>query len=229
MQGYFLVVDILGFEKLAKNLPHGELITRIDSWISLINQEMQSFPKCQYQLLSDTLFVGSDDTEDGLKSLIALGKSLLLKSLHNKIPIRGAITFGQYEWGFLTYGEAVVKAHSLEQQQDWIGVSCANKLPHIESFWGIDGVICYPAPVKEGLIQLRPVVDWEVPKFDTLCKMTLGNGLTKDHELLTWSWGAKITRTIEFGIYRKILIRYQIPAKEFHGWLPIQIIESSLD
>jgi hypothetical protein len=229
MEGYFLVVDILGFKKLIKNLSHKELICRIDSWVSLVNKEMQSFTKCRYQLLSDTLFIGSDNTEDGLKSLITLSKSLLLKGLANKIPIRGAITFGKYEWGSLIYGEAVVEAYSLEQQQDWIGISCANHLPHIESFWGIDGVICYPAPVKEDPIQLRPVVDWEVPKFDTLCKQTLGSGLTDEHESLTWSWGVKITRTTEFRIYRNIIQNKQMPAEKFQGYLPIQIIESSFD
>lgn len=229
MEGYFLVLDLLGFERLVENLSHSELSPRVKSWVSLVELETTSCSVAQYQLISDTLFAATDNALQGLKKLVNLGRSLLEKGLTQNLPVRGAITFGPYEWGPLIYGDAVIKAHSLEQLQDWIGIACATGLPHVEEIWGLGSVICYPAPMKRGPIQLRPVVDWEVPYFADVAKMITGGGLTKEGEVLSWEWGDKLSRTVEFGLYRRLLKEEGKSGKEFYGSLPMHAIESLLD
>lgn len=225
MEGYFLVSDLLGFESLVKNLPHTELTARVENWISLVESEATSCSVTRYQLISDTLFCATDNTLEGLKNIVKLSRSLLEKGLAHSLPVRGAITFGSYEWGPLTYGDAVVKAHSLEQLQDWVGIACTSGLPRVEEIWGLGSVICYPAPMKVGPIKLGPVVDWEVPCFEDMAKMLTGGGLTKKGEVLSWEWADKLSRTTEFGLYRRLLKETGQSGKEFYGLLPIQLIE----
>jgi len=228
MKGYFLVADLLGFKKLVENLSHSELVPRVGNWVSMVNQEAISCSVPRHQLISDTLFAGADDTIQGLRTLITFGRSLLEKGVAQSLPLRGAITFGSYEWGALTYGEAVVTAQSLEQLQDWIGIACSNELPRVDEVWGSDSVICYPAPLKRGAIQLRPVVAWEVPHFADLARMLSGSNLTKQGEVLTWEWADKLSRTIEFGLYRRWLKKEKQTGNVFYGLLPIQVIETLL-
>lgn len=230
MEGYFMVADLLGFGRLVENLPHSELIARVEGWISLVEHEAASCSVPHHQLISDTLFAATDDTLRGLRTLITFGRSLLEKGLTQNLPVRGAITFGSYEWGSLIYGDAVIKAHSLEQLQDWVGIACSGGLPQIDEVWGLESVICYPAPMKRGQIQLRPVVAWEVPHFADLARMLTGGSLTKRGEVLSWEWANKLSRTVEFGLYRRLLKKeVERTGKVFYGHLPIEAFEIFLN
>lgn len=57
-----------------------------------------------------------------LKKLIHFAKKLLEDGLSQKFPIRGAISYGQFNWGnHLVYGRAVINAYKIEKMQKWIG------------------------------------------------------------------------------------------------------------
>lgn len=226
MEGYFFTADLLGFSNLVNNLEPEDLIARVDSWVSLVAVSAKKCSLARYQLLSDTLFVGADAKKDDLRNIISLARMLLQEGLDLLLPIRGAVSYGTYEWKNLVYGEAVIKAHSLEVLQEWVGVSCVNNLPHVDAFWGLDSLICFPVPKKSGPIELHPVVGWDVPLFDALVRKLVQGGLTHPKESLEWEWGRKAGNTAEFGVYRRVLQTKNEDGRIFRGRLPVEGFEA---
>ena len=88
--------------------------------------------------------------------------------------------------------------------------------------------MCYPVPFKMGPIRLHPTVAWEVPPFDQLASYVTSHGLTKSGEEIHWELGAKITNTVHFGIYLKMLHGTRADPSRAHGFLPVQAIEMNL-
>jgi hypothetical protein len=228
MEGYFLLADVLGFSEIIKNLSEKELGNRISEWVSLVKQTTDDFKIEYYSLLSDTLFIGVSNSECDLKKVIQVSRHLLNKGIHLCLPIRGAITYGTYEWGNLVYGKTVIDAHSLERQQNWIGVTYPNILPHVDSLWGEDSLICYPVPKKSGVIKLAPVVDWNVPDSDSLMTLMLRKGLNEAGSPLTWSWMDLVNNTVSFSIYKSIVKNTKKSYKYFHSDAVIRIIEDEI-
>jgi hypothetical protein len=225
MQGYFMVADLLGFGNLVDNLSLEELTRRVQAWGVLVRECAKTCGVARHQLFSDTVFADADDSPAGLRNLIELARKLLEEGATQSLPIRGAISHGSYEWGDLTYGDAVVEAHRLEMAQEWVGVACQMGLPHIEAFWGLDSVICYPIPKKDGAIGLHPAVAWDVPTFNILARYLTGGGLTKERDVLDWEWGRKLANTVEFGVYSRVLKRKGETGKTFRGRHPVEAIE----
>jgi hypothetical protein len=155
--------------------------------------------------------------------MIQVGR-LLSHGVGQSLPIRGAITYGLYQWGPFTYGKAVVGAHSLEMAQNWIGVTCDNKLPHLDELWGLDSLICFPTPMKGAPIKIYPVVAWHVPEFGVLAKALTSGGLTKKGDQLSWDWADKINNTILLGMYQDWPVAHGRSGKEFLGTLPLQVL-----
>lgn len=153
----------------------------------------------------DTLFAGAPSTVEGLSGLLSFSRDLLSRGFEKSFPIRGAIVHGEYVFGKLTYGRAVIAAHELEQAQNWIGITCAPDLPNIETLWSLDLVVCYPAPLKRGPMKLHPVVSWPVPPTERLMRLLTGGGLTRGQGVITWELGEKANNTILFRLYQEIL------------------------
>ena len=198
---YFLAADLLGFSTIVSNLSGEELEGRIESWVTLVNKIKPDTPTVRLQLISDTLFVREDGTRRGLECLLRFSRELLEQGMAMALPIRGAIAYGPVVWGGLTYGKAVIDAHRYEAVQEWVGIACAPKLPHIDQMWDWDRVVVYPIPVKSGQIQLAPTVVWTVPPVDELTRQTLDKGLSSAGEILRWEWQRKVINTSIFGRY----------------------------
>lgn len=204
------------------------LAHRVDNWIRLVNQAANKSKLTRIQLISDAVFAATESSADGLRQMILFAQFMLSNGVSKSLPVRGAITHGSFEWGRLTYGQAVILCHELEAKQNWIGITCTNELPHLNSFWGINSLICYPSPLKSNRVRLFPVVAWDVPEYSQLVKLLTSNGLTAKDELLTWPWAEKVTHTAEFGIYRKILQESGADCSRFHGTLPIEVIQMNV-
>lgn len=226
--GYFLVADLLGFGKIVKNSTGPTLNGRIDEWINLVDATSSLHGIKNFQLISDTLFVGAPSSVEGLSGLLSFSRELLSRGIEKSLPIRGAIVHGEYVFGKLTYGRAVIAAHELEQAQNWIGITCAPDLPDIETLWFLDLVVCYPAPLKRGPMKLHPVVSWPVPPTERLMRLLTGGGLTRGQEVITWELGEKANNTILFRLYQEILHKRKMNCSRFHGSLPAQPIEEAL-
>lgn len=124
MEGYILITDILEFSKIIKNLSDQNLSEKIKIWPNLIKTLISRHQEFKYSLLSDTLFVTAPSTPEGLHTLIEFAKKLLEEALNKSFPLRGAISHGSYEWASdMIYGKAVLKAHELEKNQQWIGIT----------------------------------------------------------------------------------------------------------
>ena len=225
---YFLVADLLGFGRIVNNSSEQELDQRILAWTKLVDTTATAHGLGRLQLISDTLFVAANDTEHELLSLIAFSRELLSKGIAASFPVRGAIVRGSYVWGKLTYGRAVVAAHSLEQAQNWVGITCDFAIPEASLLWALDRLICYPAPMKRARMQLYPAVSWEIPETEKLMRLMTSGGLSKANEVLTWELGEKANNTILFRLYQDFLRHRGAPCSKFYGTLPVHPIEARL-
>jgi len=223
--GYFLVADLLGFGKLVKNSSPTELDTRILAWTDLVDRTATLHGVEHLQLISDTLFAACPSTHEGLKSLLAFSQDLLNKGIEESYPIRGAIVHGEFVFGRLTYGRAVVAGHELEQAQNWIGIACASNLPGIDSCWAVDRVVCYPVPQKGGPMQLHPAVAWSIPPTNRLMKLLGNGGLLREGEAYSWNLAEKANNTILFRAYLNKLRQSVSPPDRFVGMLPADMVE----
>lgn len=224
MEGYILVADLLGFSNIIENSSDEKLLLRISDWVQLINDVAAKSEITKHQLISDTVFAAVESNPESFGALVNFARQLLQEGIKRSFPIRGAISHGLFEWGKLIYGKAVIKAHKLEMSQNWIGITCDHQLPHLDGLWGINSVICYPPPMKSGLISVHPVISWDVPEFTSLVRYLTKGGLIKDGELIGWEWAEKVNNTVQFGMYRCFLQRQGISGHHFHGILPIQVL-----
>lgn len=199
--GYFFIGDVLGFKNIVTNSAHTELDGSVESWVSLV-EGAAAFAQLSEkpQLISDTVFAAAPSGVDGLRQLIQFARYLLENGFKNSFLVRGAITFGPYHWGRLTYGKAVISAHEIEMSQDWIGVTCGD-IPDADECWGATGLVCYPPPLKEGLIKLHPVVVWSVPDSKDLVSGSTNFPLTVRGEALKWPWRRRLRNTLDFRQY----------------------------
>ena len=224
---YFMVVDILGFTEIIKNLDREAQNRRIADWIELIETVRLEVGVEGTQVISDTLFVKEEDSADGLARLLRFAKLLLERGLEKNFPLRGAIVHGEAAWGTLTYGEAVIEAHQVERALDWIGIACDGDLPRLDQMWDWDVVARYPVPKKAGPLEMMGAVTWQVPGIRDLILSATGNGLTDDEDLVTWEMITKFERTIQFGMYlqRAKLARMDPYSEE--GVFPVLAIEAT--
>ena len=225
---FLLVADLLGFGKIVKNLPTDDLHARMIAWTTLVETTAKAQGLDRLQLISDTIFLAAPSSEHGLLSLIHFSRELLVKGIEQSFPVRGAIVHGEYTWGNLLYGPAVVAGHALEQSQNWVGISCAPALPFTNSLWALDRLVCYLPPLKGAPIQLHPVVSWDIPPTEGLFKAMTSHGLSKLEEIMTWEFGEKATNTILFRLYQEHLKAHRLPCAQFAGLLPIHPIEGHL-
>jgi len=143
--GYFLISDILGFPKIVASSTEEDASARVQSWVELAERAGADAGITAMQLISDTLFASAPDTSEGLGELVRYSKMLSERGLECSLPIRGGVSHGQYEWGSLTYGKAVLSAHRIESSLEWVGIACEPELPHVADHWGFDSLVCYPA------------------------------------------------------------------------------------
>lgn len=228
--GYLLIADILGFSNIVKNVPNEKLDERMNDWTSLIKNLGNEHGFTDYQLLSDTLFLSVDGSDnETFEKLIYYCQDLLSRGLKKSLPIKGALTYGDYEWGDFIYGKAIIDGHEIESNQNWIGITLKNDIPNTKSHWSPNKIICYPPPMKGGKIQLYPVIAWTIPDYNTFIKQAVGGGLTKEGDLLNWSWAEKMRNTIEFKIYLDILKKDNHTGEYFCYMMPMEVISAFVD
>lgn len=232
MRMHCFVGDLLGFRNLILNLSPEKQVQRVDQWLKL-TKDAAAFAKIErYQLISDTIFAGAEDTAQGLQQLIEFSQFLLQEGTKLALPIRGAITLGDINWDKeITFGKAITNAYELGNNQNWIGVCCEPGLEHYSPLllsW--DKLVIYPVPFKHGEIKLVPAIAWAIPPIADLTKMLTGGGLTKENEKLNWDWATKLQNTILFRIYLRTNAPYRHHlSPEFRGTLPVELVDHIAD
>ena len=223
---YFMVVDILGFTEIIKNLGHDEQNQRIQDWLELVKSIKTEVGVQITQVISDTLFVKEEDSVEGLARLLHFAKLLLERGLEKNFPLRGSIVHGDVAWGNLTYGEAVIEGHRIERALDWIGIACGPDLPGIDQMWDWDRVVVYPVPKKSGIVRLYPAVAWKVPETDELLRGSIGQGLIAEGDSIPWETISKLERTIQFRIYLRLGKLSGWDPQHYKGFFPMHIIDA---
>ena len=200
MAKYFLFADVLGFTNFVDNLSHDSLDERLSEWIRVINLIHKGTEVSRFDTVSDSILAATDDTNDGLSRLIVFARLLLEQGIQHSFPIRGAITRGDVTWGDSIYGKSVIEAIELEKSQDWIGISCQPDLS-IDYSW--DFTCVYPVPKKQGMIQLSPVVTWEIPQPEELFRLCFGREEWQQKKPIGWDSYSKFRNTVAFSSYIK--------------------------
>ncbi|MFA6037557.1 MAG: hypothetical protein WC748_05515 [Legionellales bacterium] len=231
MIGYFLCVDLLGFSEIIKNLSPEKANSKIESWVALIEELVGYYEIEKYQLVSDTLFIGLGDAAEDLNKIIKFAHDLLNRSIPQSLIIRGSITLGEYVWGKLVYGPAVIKAHTLEKSQNWIGIVLDNDIK-IEDVYYIQKIITYPVPMNSNqMIILYNTISWQVPSYSDLASLTCRDGLggvPGEGKPLNWDWATKISNTVLFGCYSRAITIMGKDRSKFYGLHPVQFVELTL-
>jgi len=163
--------------------------------------------------------------------LIDFSKYLLEEGIKISLPLRGGIAYGDIEWSDkISFGTAIIKAHKLEADQEWIGTCCEPDLPGLDELWDFKRVFCYPAPMKnEKLLTYRPVIAWDVPTYIELRNKTSECAIR--HVNIDWKYDAMIKNTMLFSFYQKLIRDRVLPGDKpnvFRG-KPMEIIEFCVD
>jgi hypothetical protein len=230
---YRYVGDLLGFSNIILNLTHDEYKNRVEEWIQLCKDGVREFRlEKHYQLISDTIFVGAEDSRDALEKLLDFSKHMLNLGIKRSLPMRGAISFGEVTWDKeITFGKAIVNAYNLENDQDWIGTCCEHDLPRIDELWDFHRVFVYPAPMKsEKKLMFRPVISWNVPEYRELRDKTAKKeGLAIGD--MDWKYAYRIQHTMMFSLYLKGVLNKTIQARpsKFPPDIPIEHIDSCVN
>ena len=148
---YISLFDILGFRQLMRSTPLAELVPIVrDTW-SLVVSASAAFAqlrspeddikprgsallathsevatrRVRFIRFADTILMHSaSETDDELGHLILAGNKLLALGVLHGLPVRGAVTKGELyvaEDGGTYLGEGLVRAHDVQQAQDWSG------------------------------------------------------------------------------------------------------------
>lgn len=178
---YVAFLDILGFSDLVRREPLAQVKHRLglalhsvqiarDSAVLPDGVGVRIEKRFHFFSFSDTFVIASaDDSPEALLSFIT-GAAILTQYLFvQRLPVRGAITFGEADFipgsnGHLV-GKAIIAAHELERRQEWLGVTV--DVPSLPP--GIAGIFesgfiaplyaRWNVPVKPGKDCEKPIIE----------------------------------------------------------------------
>lgn len=173
--------DMLGMAALTKREP--DLAWEKLSTLSLVRNERLSFgiqrqdtnelitDQVRTFTFSDTViaFSKGNSNNDAL-AMVLLTTELFTNSLHYCIPLRGGIAHGGFSFNLLQNifsGPALVDAYELGESSQWLGITLdqytadvISLLPVGKSIRGIDSIVSWNVPCKDGTFRRRNVVNW---------------------------------------------------------------------
>lgn len=186
IEGFIGFFDILGFSSFVQNNELNYVGDRItELFRDLKSQSISLQEKDPYQLLdwrmvdskifSDTIIlyqnekkITNGDDYQWYKSFLMISAVLLRLSFEAGIPLRGAISYGEYFVGEqLIIGIPIIEAYKEHEGYDWTGaVLCPSAVDVLESQQRIhpfdrDIVVPYYAPNKDGIAYERQVIRWD--------------------------------------------------------------------
>ncbi len=211
MAGYFLCCDLLGFSNLVRSTEPEERDEIHAGWIDEVSRLAKSHKLAKYKFFSDTLFAATGATESEFTELLSFSRDMLQNSTERGLPVRGGIALGEYQWGDSVTGRAVLDAHELEQATDWIGIACSVRIQVPKKAFEEGLLVCYPPPMKEGVVTFLGVVDWDVPDVKTLIDRMGFKKHLKEHPDVSWDVMRKVRNTADFGLYRTLLRKAGLP------------------
>ena len=123
--------DILGFKSLLTDANDEfslyslkNTLNEVISSFTELNEHF--FENIEYCFYSDTFVIYSKTSEDSdYLALMLFSKNFIRSCIQNKIPIRGAISFGELIIGYdqrVLMGKAFLESYTYGEDQNWIGL-----------------------------------------------------------------------------------------------------------
>jgi len=122
-------------------------------------------------VFSDSIIVFTmSDTDDDLMAIVILVGELIARPLHYCIPMRGGIAHDRFLFNLehsLGVGPALVRAHSLSEGAQWLGICvdqevCDHAIRIPIQSGGHPAIIPWLVPYKDGRTTESLVLDWVV-------------------------------------------------------------------
>jgi hypothetical protein len=131
---YLLILDILGFSQLVEQRGRDEVLTVIDDALEQFDRWARLNGQFKTIYFSDTFLfyqVPRGFGQWAFLDVYAIGALIMTALLAKGIPVRGAISFGDFEVEEressvapqVYFGRALVEAHHAEQRENWIGIT----------------------------------------------------------------------------------------------------------
>lgn len=132
--------------------------------------------RIQAFILADSvlIFTGEDDLYD-LSAILTLTSELFSQALHKCVPLRGAITHGEFFYNLelnLFAGVPFVRAYELERKAQWSGVVIDDVVLHHYKNWykdmpkcqdGSSIIVSWNIPLKNDKREHGLCLDWVKP------------------------------------------------------------------
>jgi hypothetical protein len=227
---YCYVADLLGFKSMILNLPPEQQEDRVKDWIQLVSEGTSKFKIQKYHLVSDTIFVGAEDSEEGLKDLLNYSKYMLENGIKKSFLLRGAISYGDVTWNeHISYGKSIVDAYNIANDLEWVGTACQHGIiPQNSSLWKTELIVQYEVPMKNGKVYAKPAVIWNVPPIPQLKDLTRAGGLLgRGANEFSFTNLNKIQNTALYSQYVKKLLALKLPLDQVYGSFPLELVISN--
>jgi len=216
--GAFGIFDILGFRHRLKSMPLtalrdrvvGALVSAAHSAEQIVNRDLSrasfsAMEKLRWACFSDTVILwlptGKRTPSDTVESLVYTSQLLLARTMWLKVPLRGAIAYGECvvsQDPVYYLGKPVLEAYDMEKAQEWAGAVLAQSASgQLDS--GCSRTVTYDVPTKTGMQSLR-AVDWPFCSDGPRCKRFNG---TSEAPGPSPDWSACFNNSGEHGVLEK--------------------------
>ncbi len=123
---WLVYFDILGFKNIVNDKNVFSILELYERALSNTKNH-KIFTKCiNYAYFSDTfIFYSENDSEKEFTWIQSVAKNMIRKSLENRIPLRGALTMGEFyadKNQQVYFGNGIIDAYEEAERQDWIGL-----------------------------------------------------------------------------------------------------------
>ncbi len=127
-------LDILGFKDIVNSEKHIAIYKKLSNIIDIIERQIKLFEnksdwkhiKLHYKIFSDSIILITEEgTEEALYLLIFVIRSVIGNSLSKKIPIKGAIAFGEMSIDInksIFFGKPLINSYLLQEDLKYYGV-----------------------------------------------------------------------------------------------------------
>ncbi len=144
--------------------------------IKIKNENVILIDRIKIFILADSVLIfTAEDLEYDLVAILMLTSELFAKALYRCVPLRGAITHGEFFYNLdlsIFGGVPFVCAYELEKSVQWSGIVVDDTVAerHKEVSILKDVIIPWDVPLKNGTKERKQVVDWVRPHKENFKK-----------------------------------------------------------
>jgi hypothetical protein len=127
-KGFVALLDVLGFsDRVLRGTFEG-----LDAYVKTVERLTEPHQRLRTILFSDTIVLFTlDESDHAFHEIITVSSRLLYQLLREGIPVRGAISYGEFLRsdqdgnGTVIAGRPIIDAHFYESRLQWIGIMIA--------------------------------------------------------------------------------------------------------